>query len=169
MASPALSSKKRGTIKGDVMQVINLFGDLQVAGQQCTFAKKRMRRKKFQNLEPLVTIAKIITKILARRLGMLMNDLVSNTQNAFIKRRNIHDNFIMLRTLQRNLNKQNHALLFKLDIRKHLTQLDGNIFLAFSIVDSTIGFFPCSRPRPPASFSMVFGNAIISHCYSSSS
>ena len=37
---------------------------------------------------------KIIMKLLANRLAPHMNDLVSNAQNAFIKKRCIHDNFI---------------------------------------------------------------------------
>lgn len=40
------------------------------------------------------SVAKIITKILANRLAPHMNSLVSNAQNAFIKKRCIHDNFI---------------------------------------------------------------------------
>jgi hypothetical protein len=39
-------------------------------------------------------IAKIIMKILANRLAPHMNDLVSNAQNTFIKKRCIHDNFL---------------------------------------------------------------------------
>ena len=37
---------------------------------------------------------KIIMKLLANRLAPHMNDPVSNAQNAFIKKRCIHDNFI---------------------------------------------------------------------------
>jgi hypothetical protein len=37
---------------------------------------------------------KIIMKLLANRLAPDMNDLVSNAQNAFMKKRCIHGNFI---------------------------------------------------------------------------
>jgi hypothetical protein len=40
------------------------------------------------------SVAKIITKLLANRLGPHMNELISTAQNAFIKKRCIHDNFI---------------------------------------------------------------------------
>lgn len=39
-------------------------------------------------------VTKTITKILANRLAAHMNSLVSSAQNAFIKKRCIHDNFI---------------------------------------------------------------------------
>jgi hypothetical protein len=40
------------------------------------------------------SVAKIITKVLANRLAPHMNELVSHAQNAFIKKRCIHDNFL---------------------------------------------------------------------------
>jgi hypothetical protein len=64
-------------------------------------------------------IAKIIAKVLAFRLSPLMNDLVSNAQSAFIKKRSIHDNFLYVRNLAKRFHKnKTPALLFKLDIRK---------------------------------------------------
>ena len=48
-----------------------------------------------------------------------MNELVSNAQSAFIKKRSIHDNFMYVRNLARKLHKsKTPTLLFKLDIRK---------------------------------------------------
>lgn len=43
------------------------------------------------------SISKFITKLLATRLAPCMNELVSQAQNTFIKRRCIHDNFSMFR------------------------------------------------------------------------
>jgi mannosylglycoprotein endo-beta-mannosidase len=64
-------------------------------------------------------IAKIIAKMLASRLGPLMDNLVSNAQNAFIKKRSIHDNFLYVKNLATRLHKsKTPTLLFKLDIRK---------------------------------------------------
>lgn len=40
------------------------------------------------------SLTKVITKILATRLAPHMNELVSHAQNAFIKRRCVHDNFL---------------------------------------------------------------------------
>ncbi|KAK1685714.1 hypothetical protein QYE76_046562 [Lolium multiflorum] len=64
-------------------------------------------------------IAKIIAKVFALRLSPLMNDLVSNAQSAFIKKRSIHDNFLYARNLDKRFHKnKTPTLLFKLDIRK---------------------------------------------------
>jgi hypothetical protein len=48
-----------------------------------------------------------------------MNELVSNAQSAFIKKRSIYDNFLYVKNLATKFNKtRTPALLFKLDIRK---------------------------------------------------
>jgi hypothetical protein len=65
------------------------------------------------------SVVKIITKILANRLAPHMNSLVSNAQNAFIKKRCIHDNFIYAqRVIQLLHKKKKPALFIKLDISK---------------------------------------------------
>lgn len=56
---------------------------------------------------------------MSNRLAPHMNDLVSQAQSAFIKRRCIHDNFMYVRNLAKRLHrKKTPALLFKLDIKK---------------------------------------------------
>jgi hypothetical protein len=52
------------------------------------------------------SVVKIITKILANRLAPHMNSLVSNAQNAFIKKRCIHDNFIYAQRVIQLLKKK---------------------------------------------------------------
>lgn len=65
------------------------------------------------------SFTKIIIKILATRLAPHMNDLVSHAQNAFIKRRCIHDNFLYVQRVIQLLHKKKHPALFiKLDISK---------------------------------------------------
>jgi hypothetical protein len=62
-------------------------------------------------------IAKIIAKMLALRISPLMNNLVSNAQSAFIKKRSIHDNFLYVKNLATRFHKaRTPALLSKLDI-----------------------------------------------------
>jgi hypothetical protein len=57
--------------------------------------------------------------MLTLRLAPFMNDLVSNAQSAFIKKRSIHDDFLYVKNLATRFNKVNvSALLFMLDIRK---------------------------------------------------
>jgi hypothetical protein len=57
--------------------------------------------------------------MIAIHLAPLKNDIVSNAQSAFIKKRSIHGNFMCVRNLARRLHKNKiPSLLFKLDIRK---------------------------------------------------
>jgi hypothetical protein len=64
-------------------------------------------------------IANIIAKVLALRLGPLMDHLVSNAQSVFIKKRSIHEEFLYVKNLAKRFHKtKTPALLFKLDIRK---------------------------------------------------
>jgi hypothetical protein len=73
----------------------------------------------FRPISLIHAIAKIIAKMLALRLAPHMNELISNAQSAFIKKRSIHDNFLYVKNLASKFNKaKTPALLFKLDIRK---------------------------------------------------
>jgi hypothetical protein len=65
------------------------------------------------------SVVKIITKLLANRLAPHMNTLVSYAQNAFIKQRCIHDNFLYVQRVIQLLHKKKQSSLFiKLDISK---------------------------------------------------
>jgi hypothetical protein len=59
------------------------------------------------------SVAKIITKILANRLAPRMNELVSCAQNAFIKKRCIHDNFIYAQRVIQLLHQKKVGPLYK--------------------------------------------------------
>ena len=62
---------------------------------------------------------KIIAKVRSSLLAPFINNIASNAQSAFIKRRSIHDNFMCVRNFARRLHKcKTPSLLFKLDIRK---------------------------------------------------
>lgn len=115
-------------IKVDVMCVINLFGNLHAENfhwlnsANIALLPKKEGAEEVSDFRPISlihAIAKIVTKILALRLAPFMNDLVSNAQSAFIKKRSIHDNFLYVKNLAKRLHKSKIlALLFKLDIRK---------------------------------------------------
>ena len=65
------------------------------------------------------SIAKFFSKMLALRLAKNLDSLVSRNQNAFIRRRSIHDNFLYTQNLIRALHKAGRPLLFlKIDIAK---------------------------------------------------
>jgi hypothetical protein len=65
------------------------------------------------------SIAKIFSKILANRLAPRLPDLVSSFQSAFVKRRCIYDNFVLMQGLLKEFHrKKTSALFIKLDIAK---------------------------------------------------
>jgi len=76
------------------------------------------------------SFVKIITKLLANRLAPHMNDLVSNAQNAFIKKRCIHDNFIYTQRVIQLLHKRRKPALFiKVDISKAFDSIGWSFLL----------------------------------------
>ena len=117
-----------GIIKTDLMTVISHFDSLQTSNLQWLNSANVVLLPKKDGAEGIAdyrpislihTIAKIIAKVLALRLGPHMKNLVSNVQSAFIKTRSIHDNFMYVRNLARRLHmRKTPSLLFKLDIRK---------------------------------------------------
>ena len=65
------------------------------------------------------SIAKLFSKILATRLSLVLNDLISRAQSAFIRRRGIQDNFLYTHNLIKDLQRHKRPGLFlKLDIAK---------------------------------------------------
>lgn len=65
------------------------------------------------------SFAKLFAKILARRLRCKMDALVRPCQNAFIKDRSIHDNYIYVRGIARALRQtKTPAMMIKLDLEK---------------------------------------------------
>jgi hypothetical protein len=77
-----------------------------------------------------ISLINSVTKILANRLAPHMNSLVSNAQNAFIKKRCIHDNFIYAqRVIQLLHKKKRPALFIKLDISKAFDSIGWTFLL----------------------------------------
>ena len=64
---------------------------------------------------------KMIMKALAKRLSFRFNELVSCSQNAFIKGRFIHHNFLYVNMIRSLHNKKRSTLFIKLDILRPLT------------------------------------------------
>jgi hypothetical protein len=70
------------------------------------------------------SLSKIFSKLLANRLASYLPDLVSNCQSAFVKKRSIHDNFLYVQNLIRELHtKKTPSLFLKLDISKALNSV----------------------------------------------
>lgn len=65
------------------------------------------------------SFAKLVTKIMASRLAPKLDSMIAKNQSAFIKGRRIHDNFMMVQNMARNLHRrQRTAMMVKLDITK---------------------------------------------------
>jgi retron-type reverse transcriptase len=109
----------------------------------------------YRPISLILAIAKIVSKMLANWLGPLMDRLVSNAQNAFIKRRSIHDNFLYVKNLATRFHKnKTPALLLKIDIRKAFDSIRWEYLLTFSNVGvshhvSGIRTLPYSPPLRP--------------------
>lgn len=75
--------------------------------------------KDFWPISLVHSFAKLLSKVLQRRLQRHIDQLISPSQSAFIKKRCIQDNFLYVRNLARAYHRtKTPALLFKFDITK---------------------------------------------------
>ncbi|GKE89899.1 RNA-directed DNA polymerase, eukaryota, partial [Tanacetum coccineum] len=75
--------------------------------------------KDFRPISLIGCVYKVVTKILANRLALVISDLVSDTQSAFVSGRQILDGpFILDEILNWCKRKKSKALLFKVDFAK---------------------------------------------------
>ena len=75
--------------------------------------------KDFRPISLIHSFAKLLTKVLANRLVIYIDKLISNSQSAFIRRRCIQENFLYVRGLTRHYHRtKTPACLIKLDITK---------------------------------------------------
>jgi hypothetical protein len=90
--------------------------------------------KDFCPISLVHSFAKLLTKVLAMRLSLYIDKLISASQSAFIKGRCIQDNFLYVRGLARHYHRNKTPVcLLKLDISKafdsvsweHLLELMG--------------------------------------------
>nr|GEV45743.1 RNA-directed DNA polymerase, eukaryota [Tanacetum cinerariifolium] len=73
----------------------------------------------FRPISLIESVYKVVTKILANRLATVISDLVSNTQSAFVAKRQILDGpFILNEVLSWCKRKRKQALVFKVDFAK---------------------------------------------------
>jgi len=75
--------------------------------------------KDFRPISLVHNFAKLVTKVLANRLAGRLDEMVSPNQSAFIKKRFIQDNFMMVQQTVKFLHNQKQPrILLKLDITK---------------------------------------------------
>jgi hypothetical protein len=159
-----------GIIKGDVMSVIDLLGGLHAENfhwlnsANIVLLPKKEGAEEISDFRPISLIhgiAKLISKMLALRLGPFMNELVSNAQSAFIKK-SIHEIFCMSKTLLLSSTKRERTpSSSSLTLERPSTRSLGNMSLTFykdgvSLQDFGIGWPHFSPPPLPESFLMVF-------------
>ncbi|GKB75217.1 RNA-directed DNA polymerase, eukaryota, partial [Tanacetum coccineum] len=94
----------------------------------------------FRPISLIGSVYKVITKVLANRLGHVISDLVSNTQSAFIKNRQILDGpFILNEIIAWCKRKKRQSLIFKVDFAKAYDSVRWDFLL--EVLDA-FGFGP---------------------------
>ena len=97
----------------------------------------------FRPISLIHSFAKLVTKILANRLGPYLQDLVAANQSAFIRGRSIHDNFMLVQQSIKFLHKRKiSSLLLKLDISKAFDSVSWAFLLE---ILTHLGFGPVWR------------------------
>jgi hypothetical protein len=94
---------------------------------------KKPEAQKIGDYRPISLIhsfAMLFTKILAIRLRPRMETLVSANQSAFIKCRNLHDNFMLVRQLAQRINgRREIGVLLKLDITRAFESISWSFLI----------------------------------------
>jgi Reverse transcriptase (RNA-dependent DNA polymerase) len=128
-------------IKIDVMKLVHVFyyNILDISkinlATICLIPKKKDASliTQYKSISLINYSFKIITKLLATRLALCMNSLISYTQTAYIKGRNILDNVVVASdVLHRVKIKKNKGILFKIDFEKVFDRVNWDFsFLKF--------------------------------------
>lgn len=115
-------------VQGDLLGAVNFFFHVHdhhfkfLNSAHIVLIPKMAAAKCISDFRPISLThnnAKFFSKLLANRLAPCLDQLVSRSQCAFIKRRSIHDNFLYAQNLIRELHRSKTPSLFlKLDIAK---------------------------------------------------
>lgn len=115
-------------IKTDLIQAVSFFGDMGCARLQelnsahiCLIPKKAdaTKAEDFRPISLMHSFAKIVAKLLANRLAPKLDELVSQSQSAFIRKRAIYDNVLFVQNMIKSFHRKKKPTLFlKVDISK---------------------------------------------------
>lgn len=79
----------------------------------------------FRPISVLNLIPKLISKILANRLRLVLPSLISSNQTAFVHGRQISENFVTTRELLNHIDNQgNPAIFLKVDFQKAFDSIE---------------------------------------------
>jgi retron-type reverse transcriptase len=126
-------------IKDDVMKAIKLLENAGTQGLHLLNnalmvllpkSSEAVSPGDFRPISLVHSFGKLFTKILAKRLQPQMSDLVAPCQNAFIRGRSIHDNFVYVQGVVHSLRKKKiPSLMMKLDISKAFDSVSWEFLL----------------------------------------
>jgi hypothetical protein len=102
-----------------------------------------MSASDYRPISLIHSFAKLVTKLLANRLGPHLHEMAAANQSTFVRGRSIHDNFMLAQQSIKSLHKRKVASLFlKLDISRAF----DSVSWAFIIeILSHLGFGPIWR------------------------
>jgi hypothetical protein len=126
-------------IKQDLMRAINQFYGLNQQGLQILNQvlvilipnkPNAMRVTDFRSINLIHSFTKILSKLMANRLAPELKNFIDCNQNAFIRKRPIHDNFMLVSQLITCLHKKKIPAMFvKLDISKAFDTVNWSYML----------------------------------------
>jgi hypothetical protein len=124
----AFYNKCWDVVKGDVIAAVQQLSQLRgstfklLNTTNIVLLPKKEQAHRIGDYRPISlvhSVAKIFLKILANRLAPRLPEMVSSSQSAFVKKRCIHDNFVLVQSLVKEFHrKKTRALFVKLDIFK---------------------------------------------------
>jgi hypothetical protein len=65
-----------------------------------------LRISDYRPINLVHSVAKIFSKVLANRLTPRLSEMVSSNQSAFVKKRYIHDNFVLMQSLIKEFHRE---------------------------------------------------------------
>jgi hypothetical protein len=95
--------------------------------------KNPLRASDYRPISLMHSFAKMVSKLLANMLAPELDHLISANQTSFIKNRSIHENFIFVQQVIKDLHKKGIPFLFiKLDIAKAFDSVNWPYLLEIS-------------------------------------
>lgn len=124
-------------VKNDLMDLVNDFHNGYLDVERLNFGiitlipktKDAAQIQKFRPICLFNVSFKIITKVLMNRIDKVMSYIISKNQTAFLKNRYIMEGVVILHEILNSLHvKKQSGILFKVDLKKHMTRWIGSLY-----------------------------------------